>query len=633
MKSNFFSKPVYSLLIIFCFFIGILSVKAKPIYKDSLLIVRAFQLPDSKSKVDSLLKFVLEHRKETDVEPLIREAIRLMHVYNYTEIEPKLLDTYGVIKRDHSEYAASIDFHKQALSLAQKRNDIKAQVNSLNNLGVVYRRLDESSLALKYHLDALKLAIQIKDDYSESIALNSIGNIHIVLGNYRTAISYFQQCLPIAKRANNDLGIAMNLNNIGEAYENLNLLDSAKFYYELSLEYNQHVNIIKGTNINYNAIGNVLVKQGKPTEAIVLFKKALESNLKLGDQIYVANNYNNLGRAYLASKQYENAENSLKEALKIAQSIHSKGEIRDAYQTLMDLNEAQLRFEKALQYSKANKAYADSILNEKNSRTVAQMEAIYNKEKEQQQIVILEKSQKISRLIVLSLFGLLILVLISGFLLLHRHNLAERNTQLQRQLDFRNQVAANLHDDIGSMLTNISLLAELSRKKINQPEMALDFINRLSEEINLSEQALHDIIWSVNSKNDTLEEMFDHMRRYASELFDAGNTQYHLQLDETGTRKLGMEQRHNLFLIYKESLKNIYKHAEASNVWITVTLQNKMLFIEIKDDGKGFNTAQKTHRNGLSNLSQRVETMNGIFNLTSSPGHGTEIRISIPIQS
>lgn len=208
-----------------------------------------------------------------------------------------------------------------------------------------------------------------------------------------------------------------------------------------------------------------------------------------------------------------------------------------------------------------------------------------------------------------------------------------RIRQLLRLQNVRNSIATDLHDDIGSSLTNISILSELSSKNLSQPEKARPFLQRISEEVQASSEAMDDIIWSVNSRNDSLEETMARMRRYAAELFDNTNIQCHLQLDEnTANKKLSMEQRRDVYLIYKEALNNIHKHAGPKNVWIKVEQNQNYLFIQIKDDGKGFNTDLITHRNGLNNLRSRAEKWHGRINILSAEDKGTAIEIKIPMK-
>lgn len=208
-----------------------------------------------------------------------------------------------------------------------------------------------------------------------------------------------------------------------------------------------------------------------------------------------------------------------------------------------------------------------------------------------------------------------------------------RVRQLLKWQKTRDRIATDLHDDIGSTLTNISILSELSSKTLKEPHKAQQFLQRISEEVHASSQAMDDIIWSVNSRNDSLEETVARMRRYAADLFDSSAVNYHLHLDEqTEGKKLNMEQRRDVYLIYKESLNNVYKHSGAKNVWVSVRQHNHSIKLSIKDDGKGFCTDTPTHRNGLKNLVSRVNKWNGKIEISSRPGAGTSIGVEMPVK-
>ena len=114
---------------------------------------------------------------------------------------------------------------------------------------------------------------------------------------------------------------------------------------------------------------------------------------------------------------------------------------------------------------------------------------------------------------------------------------------------------------------------------------------------------------------------------------EAANINYTLQLDEQfANRKLNMEQKRDCFLVFKETINNIYKHAEAKNVYIKLWLQHSNLFLEIKDDGKGFDTTASTHRNGIKNIHNRMEKWDGDVSIISKPGNGTEIKVRFPVE-
>ncbi len=222
--------------------------------------------------------------------------------------------------------------------------------------------------------------------------------------------------------------------------------------------------------------------------------------------------------------------------------------------------------------------------------------------------------------------GFIILLLFYGIYL-------NRIRQLLKLQKVRNRIASDLHDEIGSTLTNINILTEISRKNLRKPLEAEKFLNRIAEEVTITSEALNDIIWSVNTGNDSMEEMLARIRRYAADLFDNSNTLCHLELDETiGGKKMSMELRRDVYLICKECMNNMVKHAAASNVWIRVTFHRNKLHLSFKDDGKGFDATAVTSRNGLKNIRSRTKKWKGQVNIKTGGQNGTGIEISLPMK-
>ncbi len=207
-----------------------------------------------------------------------------------------------------------------------------------------------------------------------------------------------------------------------------------------------------------------------------------------------------------------------------------------------------------------------------------------------------------------------------------------RVNQLLQLQKVRSRIATDLHDDIGSTLTNINILSELSKKNIDHRKEAEIFLNRIAEEVNVTSQALDDIVWSINKNNDTVEETVARMRRYAAEVLEGANIRYSLQSDQQmSNRKLNMELRRDVYLLFKESINNIYKHSRATNVDIKVWLDRNQLRMLIRDNGIGFDSTLSTHRNGLKNMHARAEKWKGSVNLVTEEGKGTITDIALPV--
>lgn len=209
-----------------------------------------------------------------------------------------------------------------------------------------------------------------------------------------------------------------------------------------------------------------------------------------------------------------------------------------------------------------------------------------------------------------------------------------RVRQLLRWQKARDRIASDLHDDIGSTLTSISILSRLSSEHLDRPEQARTFLQRISQNVQASSQAMDDIIWSINSRNDTMGETIARMRRFAGDLFESSSVKVQLRFDEEHLGvKLEMEKRRDLYLIYKESLNNIAKHAAAKNVLVEMAYRQKVLYLLISDDGSGFDPEQPSNRNGLKNLKTRVDKWNGQLQISTAKGQGTTVAVWLPVMA
>jgi signal transduction histidine kinase len=207
-----------------------------------------------------------------------------------------------------------------------------------------------------------------------------------------------------------------------------------------------------------------------------------------------------------------------------------------------------------------------------------------------------------------------------------------RIRQIMQVQAIRSRIASDLHDDIGSTLSNIHILTQLSHASLDEPQKANEFLARIAEEVNSSHQSLDDIVWGINSLNDNFEQIAARMRRYAAELFESANIKYKVNFDEHLLRKkLNLEQRRDIYLIFKEALNNVYKHASATSVTITLKTDQRNFKMIVEDDGRGFDPLQLTARNGLKNMQGRVKKNKGIFSVESKKNRGTTLSITMKV--
>ncbi|MBA2249414.1 MAG: hypothetical protein H0W12_04405 [Chitinophagaceae bacterium] len=162
----------------------------------------------------------------------------------------------------------------------------------------------------------------------------------------------------------------------------------------------------------------------------------------------------------------------------------------------------------------------------------------------------------------------------------------------------RNRISSELHDDIGTKLTNINILSTLTTQAMDDPDKAKELLSRISSEVQTSADALDDIVWNINTKNDSLQEIIPRMRRYATEVFADKKVQFDVKVPENIQHlKFSMEKRHDVYLMFSEMINNIYKHANASEVAIEVGIKGSAFYLHVQDNGRGFEKEMETHRN------------------------------------
>ncbi|MBL7729261.1 MAG: histidine kinase, partial [Dinghuibacter sp.] len=215
------------------------------------------------------------------------------------------------------------------------------------------------------------------------------------------------------------------------------------------------------------------------------------------------------------------------------------------------------------------------------------------------------------------------------------------NEILKRQA-MRNKIASDLHDNIGSTLSSISVysqVAEIQNRKNNAGalEEVLQKIGNASTEM-ISE--MNDIVWAINPRNDTMEKIIARMESYAKPLLAAKNIAFSFSISEELARtNLEMGKRKNVYLIFKEAVNNALKYAECTRLTVQIELNRGRLFLIITDNGKGFSTSGNTERtypgnlggNGLKNMEMRALEMKGQLAITSAPGMGTTVKLECPI--
>ena len=193
----------------------------------------------------------------------------------------------------------------------------------------------------------------------------------------------------------------------------------------------------------------------------------------------------------------------------------------------------------------------------------------------------------------------------------------------------KTNIAADLHDNVGAGLTEISILSELATNFINNPSNAIKHMKQISELSRQLVESMSDIVWVVNPNRDTLSDLIVRLKDMYGELFADLNIALNTSdLSALESVKLPMDFRQNIYLILKESINNCIKHSNCSEIDIIVKIEKNDLSISLKDNGVGFDVNNHKFGNGLNNIVERCLKIGGRVEINSQLGNGTTIEFS-----
>lgn len=193
----------------------------------------------------------------------------------------------------------------------------------------------------------------------------------------------------------------------------------------------------------------------------------------------------------------------------------------------------------------------------------------------------------------------------------------------------RTRIATDLHDDIGTNLSKISLLSGIVNMQLanenSQNRQMLDSIAEISRE---SVNSMNDIVWAINPNRDSVTEMARRMREHAETIFvEKGVSVKFDSPSDAENLRLTMNTRRELYLIFKEAVNNAMRHSDCTKIEITFRIEGSEIFLRIKDNGSGFDVLRNANGNGLANMKTRAEKIGGKFEISSQTGSGTSVSL------
>ena len=284
---------------------------------------------------------------------------------------------------------------------------------------------------------------------------------------------------------------------------------------------------------------------------------------------------------------------------------------------------------KAFKNYRIHTAIKDSITSAQKTRSLAYYQTLYETEKKDSKIKeqesnlqVLEAQSKIRNQWFLT--GGIIAVLL--FIVFFVRNRYKRKIEKQKAVEkLRTKISADLHDDVGSLLTGLSMQSEILGK--NAPEDIKPKLERVSELSRSAMLKMRDAVWVMDARKDNWQSLIDRINEFAAEHLGAKELNYNLKhTNPSNEEEIEGLTRQHLYLIVKEAITNILKHSNADTVAIDLSKNKSEIALSIKDNGMV--ASQGTAGLGVSNMKQRIEELSGKLDITTTDGY--QINVKIP---
>jgi len=498
-----------------------------------------------------------------------------------------------------SQFTESANWLIKADSLARLKKDLKIEGGIKRQMGILYREQHEHNKAIAYLKESLAIYASIKDTINYWDAASSLSI------TYNQFTFQPDSSLALLKKCETLLNAMQDVN-----YQKASMHEQFGDAYRALSDYNKAL-------VRYKTAYTIFASQNEKAD---MYYEAI-----------------NVGRTYMQLNDPGEAENYLLQAYKGHDSLGMTNYALDASRELASLYKKKQDWPKAFHWLETTSKLSDSLQLADQNKKTAELQAKYEAEKKDAEISLLKKDQEVTRLTLIKqetfrygALGLLVLLVLIGLLFINRYRVVQRAKRQVEMERLRNNIARDLHDDMGSTLSSINIISKVALESPHEKENIQECLKKIQDNSGYMMESMSDIVWAINPLNDSFEKVIFKMKEFAADMLEPMNIQYEFRTSgDPSSIQMGLDQRKDLYLLFKEAINNAAKYSYCKKVTIIITLDNNEITLQITDDGRGFNAGNGTTGNGLRNMKQRAADMKGSVTITSEKGKGATVFLKL----
>jgi signal transduction histidine kinase len=544
---------------------------------------------------------------------------------------------YIMQHKDSAEYYLS-----KAQTLFHKLKDSGREALTLLNLGNYYLDDHQYMKGVNSLMAAKKLAEGINDMETSGRIDYELGSAYADQGLYDEGKQYIRASVAMFKKLNSFAFLSDAYSSYGYVFLQEGNYDSALFYYRQEYEIDQRYRSFLPQGTCADNIGTVFYEMANESgthpwidSAYKYFQIALNDYLSTDSKWNIKYEKINIGSVLRNLKQYPASAEYLLDAFHYFDSVYDVNYAYMSAEELSTLYKEMNDYKRAYLFKEIGQKYKDTLDRRNRTDSIAQIFARYETDKKEKEIQLLNtqaalNQSALSRQRIFILFSLLSLALaiVLSIVLINR----SRIKQQLKEVNVRNQLAGDLHDEVGSSLSSILLLSKMASGKANENNTDKGMLETIAGNTKEVIDKMSDIVWMMNPKYDEGESVREKLEQYISRMQTATSSSIHLNIDKKiDAIKFPMETRKTILLVCKEALNNALKYADAAVINIYLSTIDKNIYFIVSDNGKGFDIEIADNGNGLGIMALRAKNCNGNLTVQSSAGNGTEIKVIMPI--
>jgi two-component system, NarL family, sensor kinase len=554
----------------------------------------------------------------------------------------------GIIFFDKENYDTAIALYGKSMEMRRSMGDELGMGKLYNKIGIIYQKQGLFEKAEENQFKALELFEKTKYDLGTSYALTNIGILNQNLGRFEEAIQYQQRAIAMKEKSGDKMGLAASYINVGNCYLNFGQLDKAQPYYKKAEVIARELKDKEYISNALNNQGTYYIRTAQYDKAIPVIRESYTLRDSLKDTKGMVSCLANLGDVYVSQKKYDSAAIFLDKALEMGEkAVNCKPEINKLYSIYSRLYEEKGEPQKALEMMKLYSSTKDSLYTDQLGEKFALLETKYKtleKEKkiQAQQFQITKRNYWIAGAV-----GALLLLALLAYSRYKRYKLKKekelQDTIMQQQEAAtravieaeekeRSRIAGDLHDGVGQMMSAAKMnLSAFEDRIVFKTEADKTSYEKLIILVDDSCKEVRSVSHNM-MPNALIKAGLDSAVREFVDKIDSKVIKVNLYTEGVGER-LNSNVETVLYRVIQECVNNVIKHAQATQLDISLVKDADGIAATIEDNGRGFDTEQKQRFEGigLQNIKTRIAYLKGTVDFDSAPGRGTLVAIHVPV--